>query len=59
MLDFTLFELVSILLELLIIDCISRDGIINWLEGVMVTVGYVIILLFYYCCRILLPSYLG
>jgi Ca2+:H+ antiporter len=38
-----LFELISLLLGLLIIDYISRDGVINWLEGVTVTVMYVII----------------
>ncbi len=42
-LDFTLFELISILLGIMIIGYISRDGIINWLEGVTVTVVYVII----------------
>jgi calcium/proton exchanger cax len=42
-LNFTLFELINILLRILIIVYIFCDGIINWLEGVMVTVVYVII----------------
>jgi Ca2+:H+ antiporter len=42
-LNFTLFELINILSEILIIVYIFCDGIINWLEGVTVTVVYVII----------------
>ena len=42
-LDFTLFELISILLGIMIIGYISRDGIINWLEGNTVTVVSIII----------------
>ena len=41
-LDFTLFELINILLGILIIGYIPCDGVINWLE-VTVTVVYVII----------------
>ena len=38
-----LYELISILLGILLIGYISRDIIINWSEGVTVTVVYVII----------------
>jgi Ca2+:H+ antiporter len=42
-LEFTIYELVTLILAAIILNLIAHDGKSNWFEGVMLTAVYIII----------------
>ena len=47
-LEFTIYELVTLFLDAIILNLIAHDGKSNWFEGVMLTAVYIIIALGFY-----------